>query len=388
MSNKDLKTDWAKFNTFKDIESIRTIRKEEVIGQELEKLKLDTVNLYVLPGQPTFFKFPIENQRDTSMMYYINIDDPDDELTVRKEAQLVCSSHEVKFWAELGKATPYPHDFCIQGTDTLSLMPGEKIELLFKFQTFRDLNDLVQASTADVIKERVVTISFTNKDTNTTQTIWIKLIPRSPPVDHVFRYTEPENSHFNLTIPPFMQFTHPELNVCASNSSAEVHLDNKTSCIHIQSRTESAMKVSVITLYLFKDNYRGVLLATVRLEITPLQCIFTKKMAGVESSIELMFPVNDTDEVELHSSDARCVYFERRHRGQVLEQSTVTFESSSKFRVRRNRIERVEARAKTYSPFDKKVIVNAIDTATGALAYQWMVIMQTIMPVAVLDEVR
>lgn len=274
--DKDKRTSWEKFDAFKNIETIRAMRKEQVIAKEIEQLKLDTVDLQILPGQPSFFKLPIENEGDTQMTYFVKIDDPDEELTAHKEAQLVCSAQEVRFWAKLGKATEYPHDCCIQGADTLSLVPGEKVELLFKFQTFRDLNDQVETSTADVVKERVLTISFTSKDNHMIRTIWIRLIPANPPIDHVFRYTEPENSYFALTIPPFMQFTQPELNVCVSNSNAEAQLDKRSSCIHIQSRTESAMKVSLITLYLFRDNYQGVLLATVRLEVTALQCIFTK----------------------------------------------------------------------------------------------------------------
>ena len=136
------------------------------------------------------------------------------------------------------------------------------------------------------------------------------------------------------------------------------------------------MKVSLITLYLFKDNYQGVLLATVRLEIMALQCIFTKQMAGTENPIELIFPVNETDEVELYSNDRRTIFFEVAHLGQALgDKLTTTQESSSKFRLKRNRLERIPALAKTYSVDEKKVIVNAIDTTTGELVYQWLVIM-------------
>lgn len=198
MSERDLQTDWGRFNTFKDIESIRTLKKEQVINEELDKLKLDTVNVQLLPGRPSFFKFPMENKGDTAMTYYVKIDDPDAALTAHREAQFVYSSQEVKFWAKLGKATAYPHDCCVQGSDTVCLVPGEEIELLFKFQSFRDLDDEVETSTADVIKERTLTIYFTSGDSNLVQTIWIRLIPRNAPIDHVFRYTEPENSYFHL----------------------------------------------------------------------------------------------------------------------------------------------------------------------------------------------
>jgi hypothetical protein len=58
-------------------------------------------------------------------------------------------------------------------------------------------------------------------------------MPLFAPVDHVFRYYEPEHSYFKVRIPPFLQLNQQELNVMVSRPSAQVELDKKTSEIHV-----------------------------------------------------------------------------------------------------------------------------------------------------------
>ena len=66
-------------------------------------------------------------------------------------------------WVSLGKASRYPSDDSIIDGDTLCLNPGEYIDLLFKFQTFREVDFDAPMNTLDVIKPRQVKINFANR---------------------------------------------------------------------------------------------------------------------------------------------------------------------------------------------------------------------------------
>lgn len=90
--------------------------------------------------------------------------------------------------------------------DLVLLPPGEKIELLFKFLTFRDVSYNVDAhSSADIVKERNIKISIsTSSGSEVFQQHDCTIKPHFPCVDHTFRHYEPENSFFKFTIPPFL----------------------------------------------------------------------------------------------------------------------------------------------------------------------------------------
>ena len=59
----------------------------------------------------------------------------------------------------------------------------------------------------------------------------------------------------------------PQLNARASKANAETYLDKETSCINVRCKTDETQRTSKITVFLFKDSYKGQLLATVRLEV-------------------------------------------------------------------------------------------------------------------------
>ena len=78
------------------------------------------------------------------------------------EVQLVSGASEMDHWVSLGKAQRYPSDDSIIDGDTLFLQPGEYIELLFKFQTFREVDFEAKMGSLDIIKPRQVKINFFN----------------------------------------------------------------------------------------------------------------------------------------------------------------------------------------------------------------------------------
>lgn len=135
-------------------------------------------------------------------------------------------------------------------------------------------------ASADVIKQRQVRIVF-NCNGQMTSSLEVNVMPLFAPVDHVFRYNEPEHSYFKVRIPPFLQFNQQNLTAKVSKVAAQVDFDVKTSEISVQSKTGDSMQPTELTVYLYSDSFMSNLLATIRIEVMPLTCIFSQTKAGV-----------------------------------------------------------------------------------------------------------
>ena len=139
---------------------IRQTKKNQIIKQVMGTYLSDSLQVPVIPGDIYFMTVPIENRTKERQAYQITIQDPDEDLTEFKEVQLVHQVHELQHWEKLGKQKRQQYD-CITGPDAVLLPPGGKIDLLFKFQTTRDVSHshLVKAS-CDIIKQRNIKISI------------------------------------------------------------------------------------------------------------------------------------------------------------------------------------------------------------------------------------
>lgn len=72
---------------------------------------------------------------------------------------MVFSKQELDYWVGKKKVERPSRYDCITNSDTVMLDPNQKIELLFKFHTHRDVDLSSQAvSTAEYIKPRLVKI--------------------------------------------------------------------------------------------------------------------------------------------------------------------------------------------------------------------------------------
>jgi len=69
----------------------------------------------------------------------------------------------------------------------------------------------VAADHADVdsshfVRSRRIKITIMQAGRGPYTAIELYVIPSSTPIDHTFRYYEPQNSHATLYVPPFLQF--------------------------------------------------------------------------------------------------------------------------------------------------------------------------------------
>lgn len=105
------------------------------------------------------------------------INDPEKELCDEPEICLIYSNEEMEYWQKLGKGKLYPSKNMIRQTDQIHLESGEKIELLFKCLTFRELDPKAEKSTHDIIKSRVVEINLYNIGTGKDESIKLEIVP-------------------------------------------------------------------------------------------------------------------------------------------------------------------------------------------------------------------
>ena len=339
--------DWKKYKTLQEIDMIRQTKKDMIINQVMGNFMTDSKMVSVIPGDISFVTMPIQNDSQETKVYQIAIHDPDVSFLETQEVSMVYSQVELEHWArkEIIRK-PQSFDF-ITSTDTIILQPSQRIELLFKFQTFREASlDPNVLSSIDVIKQRSVRIVCSMNGQVHTQ-MECNMNPGFAPVDHVFRYYEPEHSYFKVKIPPFLQFNQRNLFVKVSKPSAQVELEQKTSEIHVSSKTTDSMKIVDLTVYLYSDGFMSDLLAVCKVEVTPLSCMYSQTRAGVQNNISLALPAGESRIVEIHSSNSKNVYLPKRS-------------IDNKFHVISNSINHVSVHTKTYTPDQKRVVINAI----------------------------
>lgn len=120
-----------------------------------------------------------------------------------------------------------------------------------------------------------------------------------------------------------------------------------TQAIEVSSRTNEALNVIDMTVYVWSGAYRSNLLATVKVEVTPLACIYTQTRAGVQNAMTLNLPVQNARQIEIHSSKPKNVYLPERS-------------VMNKFNVIPNSINYIQVHTKTYSEQEERIVINAI----------------------------
>ena len=128
-----------------------------VLGGQLA----DSTLIHVIPGQISFMSIPIENTYGIRQVYEVRIEDPDSMTTEHQEVQVVSSALEFEHWVKRGKVKRPTRNDMIQENGNVLLGPGEKIDILIKFMTFRDVSHNINTpASPDCVKQRNVKINI------------------------------------------------------------------------------------------------------------------------------------------------------------------------------------------------------------------------------------
>ena len=110
------------------------------------------------------------------------------------------------------------------------------------------------------------------------------------PIDHTFRYYQPEQSYYEVLIPPIIQFNQPDLTVVTSDPEAKVEVVPSTNILRIKGRTEEALMRRAMTIFIFGNQYRTRLINTIRVEVHARQVIFSRTRIGEKCQHAIQMP--------------------------------------------------------------------------------------------------
>lgn len=133
------------------------------------------------------------------------------------------------------------------------------------------------------------------------------MVPLVAPIDDTFRFYEPAESHFLVTLPQVIQSqvnsNTPHLHVAVSNPSCKVDLIEKSNMIAISGKTGEVLSVQQMTVFIYADEYHLNLLGTLRVEVYAREIIYTRVKVGQISSHTLSLPYMQTNRtVRIHSN--------------------------------------------------------------------------------------
>jgi len=328
----------------------------------------NAIQLNATPGKIEFFTVPLHNPYAENTVFTVHISDPDAAIVNGKELQLVKNAAEWRHWTQQGKCKKPDQFDIISGEGDILLKPNVEVELLFKFLTLREGSSLQnEVSSAEIIKARKVTIGILSHTNDPYNTIEVNVVPSTAIIDHTFRYYEPQNSHVTLKVPPFLQLNYPGLVVLASRPTAAIEIQKESSVIQVETKIDDAPQIAEISLFLFGDQFYEKLLASIKLEVYSLVTAYTKIKAGIQSTLSLAIPSECARNVMIHSSDRRHVYLPKR----VLNQQ---------YRLIPQTINHIQICTKTFSAFQEKAKIHAVDVNSGELVYSWLLIIDSERP--------
>jgi len=277
----------------------------------------------------------------------------------------------MQYWVSKEKVMRPPKFNAITLTGDVMLEPNEKMDLLVKFMTKREVSFSQNVySSKYVIKPRKVKILIMTNDVNSNnvkQLIQVNVVPCIAPVDHVFRFYEPEQSHYSVILPPFIKFNQAGISVEISDPESTADVMGDTSHIVIGGVTEEAMGMNPMTLFVFGDQFKSELLATCRIEVHSRPVIYSKVKEGRRSQHTLMLPAQHARTVRVYSNKPSQVFCT----GAGAKGALALIPNSLNPINVQVQIDRPQRGA-------APTLVNCIDQHTGELIFGWLLILETV----------
>ena len=305
--------DWMKHKSLREIEIIRETKKTNILNQVFGvEGDSGAPSFNVTPGQLSFLPVPIINHSNTVETYSVKFDDPDLDMLGGPgygEFSLVSNGAEFRHWVSLNKVNRPPKWDNITRTGDVMLEPGQHMDILVKFLTIREvsLSKSVNASKY-VIKPRRVRILIMARDMTIRQSIEVNVVPSIAPIDHTFRFYEPEQSHYSVVLPPFIQLNQPGISVMVSDPECKADVLADTSYIAIGGLTEEAMNTTQMTLFVYGDQFKSELLATCRIEIHARPVIYSRARVGHQAQHTLTLPALHARTIRVYSNKPSEVF--------------------------------------------------------------------------------
>ena len=140
-----------------------------------------------------------------------------------------------------------------------------------------------------------------------------------------------------------------------------------TAVFTVSGRASEAMQMQSMTLFVFSDQFRSVLLATCRVEVHARSVIYSRTKIKHRSQHTLTLPANQARSVRIFSNKPLNVFQKEDVQGKVINLLPASINYIQVFAE-------FDEPSKLLTP----TLVNAVDTATYELVHSWMLIMETV----------
>lgn len=114
-------------------------------------------------------------------------------------------------------------------------------------------------------------------------------------------------------------------------------------------------------MFIWSGKYRSDLLATIKVEVTPLACMYSQTKAGVQNTLSLNLPVQNARTIEIHSSKPKNCYLPERS-------------IMNRFNVIPNSINFIQVQTKTFCEKEQRIVVNAVGKYLVIFVYSYFII--------------
>jgi len=135
------------------------------------------------------------------------------------------------------------------------------------------------------------------------------VVPQMAPIDGIFRYFEPSESHYTIGLPPFCNLIDkPGISVVVSDPEVIADTLSDTSVIALKGRVGDTMTCQGLTVFVYGEQFKTDLIATVRVEVHSRQVIYTKAKIGYQSQHTLSLPTETGKQIRVFPNKPNIVY--------------------------------------------------------------------------------
>ncbi|CAI2360854.1 unnamed protein product [Moneuplotes crassus] len=367
--------EWQKKTALNHISFIRDQKKEELIDTVIKSHKTMEKEMAVMPGEPSFFSIMLNNASKRSDVYSVKIEDPDEKVLQTPELCLIYNNDkensEWKYWSQNGKCVEPPSWDIVDDEGNIFLDPDQECPILFKFFSYRDAvvsNKKSVINNPRTLTPRNINIKiYQQSDESLIKNITVSIVPRPNPVDHVFRFYEPENTYTTITLPTFTSIPisgFPDLFIETSMPHIVPHIIENNQ-VQIELRTPFSPEISVFSVYIYQNSFKNHIIAACQIKVHALTAVSSRVRTGVRKAINL--PITGS-----RRQQSVRVYTDEPEVASEVSQRPIELEAVGSTNA--------QLTVKTTKSEQKNILINCVDVRTQTLVQSYLLCIESERP--------
>ncbi|CAD8074841.1 unnamed protein product [Paramecium primaurelia] len=315
--------------TLMEITKRKDLSKNAFVHSVIQSHLSDEKVIHPFFGKVEIIELEFRNPYATGQNFVISIDDQEVKCSGIQEIHLIHQPVEWKYYVDLYNHSK-PQEFNMiqanQNNFTMFLTAKEKVVLLFKYQTFREVNqeftELQKTEELFTIKgkqfltqysyPRQVAVFINTIEGQCVGGMRIKIFPHNNTIDHVYRFYERDNRQVSIQFPALYGYTVPSPDkkpiLFCNNDQLVVEWANEFE-IRISLRMPEVNKQTVFYILAYQDTYYKELIANWQIKLTSLAGIGIEVPLGQVQNTKLTVHVEISRQVKFYSSHPICVWF-------------------------------------------------------------------------------